>query len=38
MSDKNLLGYASVLFITNDYVKKSFEKYSFTQKTGLQKL
>ena len=30
MSDKNFLGYASVLFITNDYVKKSFEKYSFT--------
>ena len=38
MSDKNYIGYGSVIFITNDYVTKSIEKYSFTQKTRLQKL
>lgn len=38
MSDKNYLGYVFAIFITNDYVTKSVEKYSFTQKTGLQKL
>lgn len=38
MSDKNYVGYASVLFITNDYVKKCVEKYSFSPNTYLQKL
>lgn len=38
MSDKNYVGYASVLFITNDYVKKCVEKYSFSPNMYLQKL
>lgn len=38
MSDKNYVGYASVLFITNDYVKKCVEKYSFSPNTYLKKL
>lgn len=38
ISEKNYLGKNSVIFITNDYVKKEVEKFSFTLNRGLQKI